>query len=230
MGILFSARRTDNNAVYDRKKILTIASGLGYSHTDVKRLRIFFTKAGITPEQELYVNDFISAYDFENATFIQLMLSIFDLDSTGFVSFEEFLIALWNALTLDHDMLFAFVYDCFDKNHVGKLSVHEVKRMISIVTSNDYNSMMLISSFVEEKQDTNGHVSFILLRDYLRHTNKAHREILLPMIEQQRIMRIKLLGTLVLLTTLFSYLLSLPSPPLGTHRIHRILWTHSLYL
>ena len=195
MGVLFSTSRSgDNNAVYDRKKILTIATGLGYSHVDVKRLRIFFTKAGITPEQELYVSDFISAYDFENTTFIQLMLSIFDLDSTGFISFEEFLIALWNTLTLDHDMLFVFVYDCFDKNHVGKLSVHEVKRMISIVTSNDYNSMMLITTFLEEKQDVNGNVSFILLRDYLCHTNKTHREILLPMIEQQKVMKRVLLG------------------------------------
>ena len=202
MGILFSTSGKDNNAVYDRKKILTIASGLGYSSVDVKRLRIFFTKAGITPEQELYVSDFISAYDFENATFIQLMLSIFDLDSTGFVSFEEFLIALWNALTLDKDMLFAFLYDCFDKDHVGALSVHEVKRMISIATGNDYNSMSLISSFMDEKQDGNGNVSFILLRDYLSHSNKAHREILAPMVEQQRIMRVKLLGMYSSLATI----------------------------
>ena len=196
MGIFFSTRSNDNTALYDRKKILTIAGGLGYSRVDVKRLRTAFTKAGITPEQELYVSDFISAYDFENVTFVQLVLSIFDLESTGFVSFEEFLIALWNALTLDHDMLFAFVYDCFDKNHVGKLSGNEVKRMISIATGNDYTSMMLISSFIEEKQDSDGNVSFIILRDYLSHTVKAHREILSPMIEQQRVMRAKLLGAL----------------------------------
>ena len=197
MGIFFStSRKSDNNALYDRKKILTIAGGLGYSHVDVKRLRIFFTKAGITPEQELYVSDFISAYDFENVTLVQLMLSIFDVEATGFLSFEEFLIALWNTLTLDHDMLFAFVYDCFDKNHVGKLSVHEVKRMISIATGNDLNSMMLISTLIEEKKDSDGNVSFIHLRDYLSPDNKVHREILLPMVEQQRVMRVKLLGAL----------------------------------
>ena len=98
--------------------IFFIAKELGMRESDVHTLWGSFCEADVTGTGLLKLDDFLVTQKLDNQ-FGDLCFKVFDLDGSGFLSFEEFVIIMWNLLTLDDSSLPMFAFRIFDSDNSG---------------------------------------------------------------------------------------------------------------
>jgi len=102
-------------------KVFDIARELGMKENDVHRLWGSFCDSDVTGDGILQVNEFLIMQKLENLhDFGKLCFRVFDLDGSGYLSFEEYIIVMWNLLTLDDTSLPLFAFRIFDADNSGK--------------------------------------------------------------------------------------------------------------
>ena len=61
-----------------------------------------------------------------------------DLDLSGVMDFEEFVVACWNYATLNEEGLRRFAFTLYDNDDSASLSTREIKDMFSEVCGDDF--------------------------------------------------------------------------------------------
>ena len=114
--------------------VLRMCNELGLTKSDVDHLWHYFKKADITGNGSLSVTELcLQRNEVQNDYFGQLLFSVFDYDGNGEITFEEFCLCIWNAMTLDHAELPLFAFRIYDQNNSGTLSEDEMITMLKTV-------------------------------------------------------------------------------------------------
>jgi len=102
-------------------KVFDIARELGFTERDVHRLWGSFCESDVTGVGILQVDEFLIMQKLDGLSdFGTLCFKVFDLDGSGYLSFEEYIIVMWNLLTLDDTSLPLFAFRIFDADNSGK--------------------------------------------------------------------------------------------------------------
>ena len=119
--------------------------------------------------------------------FSERVFGMLDLDNSGFLDFNEFLIGVWNWNTYDASLIAKLAYNIFDVDRKGEIDMAEADAMIRMV----YN-VPKSDPGILEKMDVNkdGTISLVELEQLV----EVHQYILMPAFDLQRMLRIRILG------------------------------------
>ena len=95
--------------------VIGLCGDLGMEENDINKLWQSFQKCDLKNRGALKVSEFLVMNQISNKTFGKLVVGIFDLDGSKDISFEEFIITVWNCLTLDEKTLPLFAFRLFDQ-------------------------------------------------------------------------------------------------------------------
>ena len=104
--------------------VIGLCSDLGMEENDINKLWQSFQKCDLKKRNVLKVSEFLVMNQISNKTFGKLVFGIFDLDGSKDISFEEFIITVWNCLTLDEKTLPLFAFRLFDQVRVNETVQH----------------------------------------------------------------------------------------------------------
>ena len=79
------------------------------------------------------IDQFIQKYNIYADKYAKLAMSIFDFGMKGRVNFEEFIVALWNMLTMPLEVLLNFVWQCYDMDEFNKLLISDLRELTHII-------------------------------------------------------------------------------------------------
>ena len=105
----------DSNVKGQSVNVIGLCGDLGMEENDINRLWQSFQKCDLKNRGAVKVSEFLVMNQISNKTFGSLVFSIFDLDGSKDISFEEFVITVWNCLTLDDKTLPVFAFRLFDQ-------------------------------------------------------------------------------------------------------------------
>jgi Ca2+-binding EF-hand superfamily protein len=86
------------------------------------------------------VDEFMKHLDITRTPFAYRIFRVMDEDSSGAVSFREFVMSIWNICTLDNDAFEHFIFDLFDKDCTEFLPVEDVRRILHEVYGEELQS------------------------------------------------------------------------------------------
>jgi serine/threonine-protein phosphatase 2B regulatory subunit len=73
---------------------------------------------------------FHSFYQLECTPFTEKVFSVMDIDHSGKINFNEYVISTWNYLSSDMDVLTAFAFSLFDIDDSKTLELEEIRQMV----------------------------------------------------------------------------------------------------
>lgn len=126
-----------------------------------------------------------------NREFGRLVFLLFDLDRSGQINFEEFLVASYSALSLTDVNLSALTFRLFDTDGSGELSRDEMRTLLHVVCGSNKRSNDSAERAMA-KYDTNndGHISLEEFQDMIYRS----KVIMFPAFEIRNKLRQKSLG------------------------------------
>jgi Ca2+-binding EF-hand superfamily protein len=79
------------------------------------------------------VDEFMKHLDITRTPFAYKVFLLMDEDSSGGVTFREFVLSIWNFCTLSNSSLERFAFDLYDKDGSAELTVEEIHQMLQDV-------------------------------------------------------------------------------------------------
>lgn len=98
-----------------------MSSELGYSRGDINRIFSFYRTIDINNDGQLTLENLSQILHLPNKDFARLIMKLFDATDNNKIDFEEFLIAVWNFLTLKRKDWISFIFHLLDLNGTGYL-------------------------------------------------------------------------------------------------------------
>jgi Ca2+-binding EF-hand superfamily protein len=127
-----------------------------------------------------------------NKRFGKLIFQLFDNENKGEITFEEFLVTAFGALSLDDSSLAIFAFRLFDLDNSGHLTSNEVENLINVVCGSNAQSKAYIQMEMK-KIDRKGDENYISVNQFLNMTEKS-KLILYPAFEMRDMLRKNTLG------------------------------------
>ena len=192
MGSCFSKKFKPNDKIKGQSAaVLKICQELGLTKSDVNALWRYFDKADITRNGSLNVAELCLQHEIQNESFGKLLFGLFDYDKSGALTFEEFCLCIWNAMTLDDSLLPAFAFRIYDKDNSGTLNKGEVMKMLTTVCGNNEQSILNAEKYFKENdKDHDGKISSA----EFCHMTKNVQLILFPAFQLRNRFRSNVLG------------------------------------
>ena len=152
----FMSPFTPNDVVKGQSmSVVRMCNELGLTKSDVDHLWRYFKKADVTDSGTLGVAELcLQTNEVQNDYFGQLLFSVFDYDGNGEITFEEFCLCIWNAMTLDESSLPLFAFRIYDQNNSGTLSEDEMITMLKTVCGSNQQTIEHAMKYFKE-QDKN---------------------------------------------------------------------------
>mmetsp|Transcript_20348 Transcript_20348/g.19657 ORF Transcript_20348/g.19657 Transcript_20348/m.19657 type:complete len:314 (-) Transcript_20348:131-1072(-) len=119
--IMFINFKPDDNVPGQTSRVIPMSSELGYSRKDVDIIFTFYRTIDINNDGQLTLENFSQIFRIPNIYFAKLIMKLFDVTETNTIDFEEFLIAVWNLLTLKENDWISFIFELLDWNGTGKI-------------------------------------------------------------------------------------------------------------
>jgi Ca2+-binding EF-hand superfamily protein len=120
--IIFINFKPDDDVPGQTSRVIPMSSELGYSRKDVDIIFSFYRTIDINNDGQLTLENFSQMFRIShNIYFAKLIMKLFDVTETNTIDFEEFLIAVWNLLTLKENDWISFIFQLLDWNGTGKI-------------------------------------------------------------------------------------------------------------
>lgn len=149
------------------------------SHTILNTVFLYFSP---TLSVSIFSLEMSAISRINNKRFGKLIFQLFDKENKGEITFEEFLVTAFGALSLDDSALARFSFRLFDLDNSGQLSPNEIDNLINIVCGSNQISkayfQMEMSKVDRNRED------FVSLEEFLRMTKKS-KLILFPAFEMR---------------------------------------------
>ena len=161
MGFCFSSTFKPNEKIKGQSKsVVLMCRELGLTQSDLNGLWRYFKQADVTGDGSLNVAELCLQHEIQNESFGKLLFGLLDYDKSGSITFEEFCLCIWNAMTLDDSLLPLFAFRIYDHDNSGTLNQEEVLKMLTIVCGNNEQSIQNAKKYFKENdRDHDGKIS-----------------------------------------------------------------------
>ncbi|CAM9925192.1 unnamed protein product, partial [Discosporangium mesarthrocarpum] len=106
---------------------------LGLSNEDAFALFVAFIEIDKDNSGEVSVMEFHKYLGYTPTKFSERVFAILDLDASGFLSLEEFVAGVWNYCTYDMALITKLVFDIFDVDKLGRVTMPELDAMLRML-------------------------------------------------------------------------------------------------
>lgn len=132
------------------------------------------------------LEEFYNFYGITRSKFVDRLFGEFDLDGSENLSFEEFVVGVWNFCTLNFTRLCKYSMDIFDVDHKMTINKYQCDALVRMVHNSPETpaSMQAIVSEITEEMN---------LQDFTAFAEK-HESLLRPVVQVQANLRNRLLG------------------------------------
>ncbi|GMI36420.1 hypothetical protein TrCOL_g9544 [Triparma columacea] len=106
---------------------------LDFTYQNAYQLFKAFIEIDFDNSGEVTVQEFHQFLGLKPSRFSERIFGILDLDESGALEFNEFVIGIWNFCTYDALLITKFAFDIFDIDDIGKLQLAECEALIRMV-------------------------------------------------------------------------------------------------
>lgn len=125
---------SQNNSRVRRDSIVaTVFNKLQLSAQDIELLHRVFKDINIKGSGLILRAEFYAYFKINPNSLYDKIFSLFDFDRSGYLSFMEFVCAMWNFCSMTPDNLASFAFYLFDDDQSGSLDLVEITRLICII-------------------------------------------------------------------------------------------------
>ena len=160
---------------------------LDFTYKDAFELFKAFIEIDFDNSGEITVLEFHKFLGMKPTKFSERVFGILDLDESGELDFNEFVIGIWNFSTYDPLLITKFAFDIFDIDNLGKLQIAECEALVRMVYNESEADPELI-----RKIDVDGDGEITI--DEFANLIKKQPQILQPAFDMQRCLRNKCFG------------------------------------
>lgn len=156
-----------------------------------RALQLFkaFVKMDTDRSGEISLREFHRFFGIKRTTFTERVFGLLDGDQSGNLSFHEVAIGVWNFCTFNTVLLAKFVWDVFDIDELGWLSIDEMDALVRMVFNENEANSYSMEQIVTASCNSGG-----LAFDKFASLVQADPDILQPATTIQRALRKKLFG------------------------------------
>jgi Ca2+-binding EF-hand superfamily protein len=134
MGLSTSATLlADVKASIKMKRIMAICTELGFNLQDIDKMYTFFCSIDARIGGCVTTEELLKSLGLVNSELSKLVMKIYDIENDNRVTFENFIIACWNILTIDESSVANFTFHLLDYRGYGDISQEEMNVIIDTV-------------------------------------------------------------------------------------------------
>jgi len=169
---------TQNQLSPQEQKELVQAAN--FSERDIKRLYKRFRALDTNQNGELDPHELFDVEDIADNPLVKRVISIFDTNSDGKVSFVEFIVGLAKLTAgVDESQKTKFAFDVYDVNKDGYISNGELFTVMKIMVGNNLNDQQLQQlvdrTIIQADKDGDGMISFSEFKEMVSHIDIAEK-------------------------------------------------------
>ena len=130
----FSTRNFErrNDIEGQGKEVLLHAKSMHMTNYHLHRLYHEFNKlAGDSGLVDL--DEFFMFYKIDENVLLYFLFQQFEITKRGSLNFDQYLVTLWNLLTMQHDEMAVFMYTAFNPTELSSIDIDEIKYMIKVL-------------------------------------------------------------------------------------------------
>jgi Ca2+-binding EF-hand superfamily protein len=139
--------RSDCSADIQVDKVQTICLELGYSKSDVAKMRSFFSSIDISMTGQVDSVILSKSLKLQNLDFSSLIMDLFAVGDDRGITFEDFTIACWIIFTIEESAMAAFIFHLFDIRGYGRISGTEFEAITDAALDLPAGTKSLVMSF-----------------------------------------------------------------------------------
>ena len=151
----------------------------------------YFVSLDQKGDGEVTVEEFHKFFKLTETPFSNRVFMAVDLDGSGELDFQEFLLGIWNLCTFDDKSLIKFCFDIFDVDKGGTLDMAELDALCRMLTGLDEITGDLKKTLDNIDADGDGEVSLDEMVSY----NVAYPELLQPAFDLRNKLQKGIYGT-----------------------------------
>lgn len=136
--------------------VIHMCTELGYSRRDVDKIFSFYRTIDVNNDGQLTVENVSQILQLPNKDFARLIMKLFDATETSKIDFEEFLVAVWNLLTLKEADWISFIFQLLDLNGTGNLFQDELDYIFEIILELSIDKRAEIKAAIRRYGDFDG--------------------------------------------------------------------------
>lgn len=164
---------------------------LQLSNEDVRRFYGLFKSIDVDGSNSIDLPEFFAFFKQERTPFNERVFSIMDKDKSMTVTFDEFVVSLWNYLSFDLQSLVWFAFQLYDTDESGYLDWAEVKALVSDVYGSGFKTNHRIQRILDVVDaNGDGQISWREFQDF----NRRYPMILFPAFTMQQDLRRRVFG------------------------------------
>ena len=139
--------RSDCSADIQADRVQTICLELGYSKSDVAKMRSLFGSIDISMTGHVDSLTLSKSLKFQNLDFSSLIMDLFAVGDDRGITFEDFTIACWIIFTIAESAMAAFTFHLFDIRGYGRISGTEFEAITDAALDLPAGTKSLVMSF-----------------------------------------------------------------------------------
>lgn len=139
----------------------------------------------------IHIDRFHEYYKLDETEFTKKVFSIMDSDGSGSISFHEFILAIWNYLSLDMNSLASFSFRLFDTDNSKLMEKGEIEAMIGCVYGTGVGNNERVQKVIDKMEPANG--ESITSAEFVNFS-RQYPLLLYPAFAMQNILRRHIFG------------------------------------
>jgi Ca2+-binding EF-hand superfamily protein len=172
------------------EEIMALKKQIKLSDSELNKYWAAFCKVDKMYTGSIHIEQFHKYYQLEETPFTMKVFSIMDTDANGGINFHEFILAIWNYLSLDMNSLATFSFRLFDTDNSKLMEKGEVEAMISCVYGG-VGSNERVQKVLDKMQPANG--DSITSTEFVNYS-RQYPLLLYPAFAMQNVLRRHIFG------------------------------------
>lgn len=123
----------DVKASIKMKRIMAICMELGFNLQDIEKMYTFFCSIDARIGGCVTTEELLKSLGLVNSELSKLVMKIYDIENDNRVTFENFIIACWNILTIDESSMANFTFNLLDYRGYGDILQEEMIVIVDTV-------------------------------------------------------------------------------------------------
>eukprot|EP00602_Paraphysomonas_sp_CaronLab_P003615 CAMPEP_0185030798 /NCGR_PEP_ID=MMETSP1103-20130426/17872_1 /TAXON_ID=36769 /ORGANISM="Paraphysomonas bandaiensis, Strain Caron Lab Isolate" /LENGTH=413 /DNA_ID=CAMNT_0027566057 /DNA_START=158 /DNA_END=1399 /DNA_ORIENTATION=+ len=167
------------------QEALELMHSLFLTKCDLDTLFTAFTDIDADGRNAIRYDEFLAYFRIESTKFNDAVFNFCDDSQCGHLNFLEFVVAMWNFLTIDHSQIGSFAFLLFDTDETGQLDSEEVLNMIYVIHNNTHIKSKAVGHVIDKLKSSKE--SFSL--ENFDHWSRTHMSLLEPVLLLQKKLR-----------------------------------------